>query len=161
LQGYANKDIKTAGIILEQNIASGINCIVEIEKMFPNLFKNFVFITVGELDANILKEEKRWQDMRLRTKNILRKYRDYCHGNNNFSKSYVGYGTDTIEKAENLVDRVKKDYPNTIFFGTKFIFDNENIFNHILYNHIPEIMQKKLHNQGMQMILLPIKIACN
>jgi amino acid transporter len=158
ITSYGDKNMKTAAIILEQNLSSGMNCLIEIEKMFPSVFKNFVFVTVGELDANIFREEKKWQDMRLKTKNILRKYRNYCHHFGNFAKSYVGYSTDPIEKLSQLTERVKKDYPNTIFFGTKFIFDNENIFTQTLYNHTPAIMQQKLHNQGLQMILLPMKI---
>ncbi len=156
--GYGDKSMFTAAIILEQNFSSGMNCLLQIEKLFPEVFKNFVFVTVGELDSNILREEKNWQMTRFKTKNILRKYRNYCHSNGNFTKSYVGYSTDPIAKIEQLVARVKKDYPNTVFFGTKFIFDKENFFTQMLYNQVSDIMQRRLHNQGLQMIILPLQI---
>ena len=158
INNYGNRNSLTAAIILEQNFSSGMNSILQINKLFPNIFNNFVFVTVGELDANTFREEHRWQDMKLKTKNILRKYRNYCHANYHFARSYVGYSTDPIEKLTQLADRVKKDYPNTVFFGTKFIFENENIFTQILYNHIPDIIQRKLHNKGMQMVVLPMQI---
>jgi hypothetical protein len=96
--------------------------------------------------------------MRQKTKITLRKYKNYCNANGRFAKAYVGYGTDMIEKLTQLTDRVAKDYPKTLFFGTKFIFDNENIFTQILYNHVPYIMQRRLHVKGLNMVILPMKI---
>lgn len=153
-----DKNAPTAAIIVDQTFGSGMNCLLQIKKIFPGIFKNFVFVTVGELDANTFREEQRWREMRRKTKTSLRKYRNYCNANGSFAKAYIGYGTDIVEKMTQLTDRVSKDYPNTVFFGTKFIFDNENIFTQILYNHIPYIMQRRLHVRGQNMVILPMKI---
>ncbi len=154
-----DKYAPTAAIIVDQTFGSGMNCLLEIKKTFPGIFKNFIFVTVGELDSNIFSEEKKWRDMRRKTKSTLRKYRNYCNANGRFAKSYVGYGTDIVEKLSQLTDRVIKDYPNCTFFGTKFIFDNENIFIQFLYNHTAYIMQRRLHNKGKLMVVLPMKIS--
>ncbi len=153
-----DKTAPTAAIIVDQTFGSGMNCLVEIKKLFPGIFKNFIFVTVGEVDSNTFREEQRWRDMRSKTKTILRKYKNYCNANGRFAKAYVGYGTDIIEKLTQLTERVAKDYPNTVFFGTKFIFDNENIFTQILYNHVPYIMQRRLHVRGQNMVILPMKV---
>lgn len=154
----SDKMAPTAAIIVDQTFGSGMNCLLEIKKLFPGIFKNFIFVTVGEVDSNTFREEKRWQDMRRKTKVTLRKYKNYCNANGRFAKAYVGYGTDIVEKLTQLTDRVAKDYPNAVFFGTKFIFDNENIFTQILYNHVPYIMQRRLHVKGLNMVILPMKI---
>jgi amino acid transporter len=153
-----NKSAPTAAIIVDQTFGSGMNCLLEIKKLFPGIFENFIFVTVGEVDSNTFSEEKKWRDMRRKTKTILRKYKNYCNANGRFAKAYVGYGTDIVEKLTQLTDRVQKDYGNVVFFGTKFIFDNENIFTQILYNHIAYIMQRRLHVQGATMVILPMKI---
>lgn len=153
-----DKNAPTAALIVDQTFASGMNCLLAIKKTFPGIFKNFIFVTVGELDSNIFSEEKKWRQMRRKTKAALRKYRNYCNANGRFAKSYVGYGADTTGKLEQLTDRVIKDYPNTIFFGTKFIFDNDNIIVQSLYNQIPYIMQRKLHLKGKTMVVLPMNI---
>lgn len=153
-----DKSLPTAAIIVDQTFGSGMNCLLEIKKLFPGIFTNFIFVTVGEVDSNTFREERRWQEMRKKTKVTLRKYKNYCNANGRFAKAYVGYGTDMVEKLTQLTDRVAKDYPNTLFFGTKFIFDNENIFTQILYNHVPYIMQRRLHVKGLNMVILPMKI---
>lgn len=148
----------TAAIIVDQTFGSGMNCLLEIKKLFPGIFKNFIFVTVGEVDSNTFREEKKWRDMRRKTKSILRKYRNYCNSNGRFAKAYVGYSADVVEKFAQLTDRVNKDYPNAVFFGTKFISDNENIFTQFLYNHMAYIMQRRLHTKGVNMVILPMKI---
>lgn len=157
-EARVDKNAPTAAIILDQTFGSGMNCLLQIKKLFPGIFKNFIFVTVGELDSNIFSEEKKWREMRRKTKSTLRKYRNYCNANGRFAKSYVGYGTDIAEKLSQLTDRVIKDYPNTTFFGTKFIFDNENMFTQVLYNHTAYIMQRRLHNKGKTMVVLPMQI---
>jgi len=153
-----DKSAPTAAIIVDQTFGSGMNCLLEIKKLFPGIFKNFIFVTVGEVDSNTMREEKRWRDMRRKTKSILNKYKNYCNANGRFAKAYIGYDTDVVEKLTQLTNRVSKDYPNVLFFGTKFIFDNENIFTQILFNHIPYIMQRRLHTKGQNMVILPMKI---
>tara|TARA_Y100000385_G_C12956889_1_gene577942 strand:- start:660 stop:1067 length:408 start_codon:yes stop_codon:yes gene_type:complete len=135
-----------------------MNCILDIEKLFPNIFKNYIFVTVGELDSNTFSEEKRWRDMRRKTKNILRKYKNYCNQKNIFSKAYIGYSTDIVEKLTQLTNRVAKEYKNVIFFDTKYIFDKESMLSPMLFNHIPYTMQRRMHLKGMEMIILPMKI---
>jgi amino acid transporter len=154
----SDKLAPTAAIIVDQTFGSGMNCLLEIKKLFPGIFKNFIFVTVGEVDSNTFREEKKWREMRKKTKHTLHKYRNYCNANGRFARSYVGYSTDIVEKLTQLTDRVAKDYPNAVFFGTKFIFDNENIITQILYNHVPYIMQRRLHVKGLNMVILPMKI---
>ncbi|MBM3580254.1 MAG: APC family permease, partial [Alphaproteobacteria bacterium] len=156
--GDIDKSAPTAAIIVDQTFGSGMNCLLAIKKLFPGIFKNFIFVTVGEVDSNTLREERKWRDMRRKTKSILSKYKNYCNANGRFAKAYIGYDTDIVEKLTQLTDRVIKDYPNVLFFGTKFIFDNENIFTQILFNHVPYIMQRRLHVRGQNMVILPMKI---
>ncbi len=153
-----NKKAQTAAIIVDQTFGSGMNCLLQIKKLFPNVFENFLFVTVGELNSNILQEEKVWREMRRKTKQIINKYKNYCNSQGKFSKAYIGYDTDTIEKLTQLTDRVVKDYENVIFFGTKFVFEQENSLQQLLFNHTPYVMQRKLHMKGLNMIILPIKI---
>ena len=158
VRGQMNKSDPTAAVILDETFGGGMNSLLNIKKTFPGIFKNFIFVTVGEVDSNTFKEERKWREMRRKTRSILTKLRNYCNANGRFAKAYVGYSTDPTEKLEQICDRVLKDYPNTTFFGTKYIFDNDNIVVQMLYNHIANIMQRKLEVKGHTMVILPMKI---
>lgn len=54
-----DKSAPTAAIIVDQTFGSGMNCLLATKKLFPGIFKNFIFVTVGEVDANTMREEKR------------------------------------------------------------------------------------------------------
>ncbi len=154
----SDKNAPTAAIIVDQNFSSGMNCLLEIKRLFPGIFQNFIFVMVGEVDSNTFREEKKWREMRRRTKSILQKYKNYCNASGRFARAYVGYDTDIVEKLTRISYRVTRDYPKAIFFGTKFILENENIFNQLIYNHMAYVMQRRLHVKGINMIILPMKI---
>ena len=135
-----------------------MNCLLEIKKLFPGIFQNFIFVMVGEVDSNTFREEKKWREMRRKTKSILQKYKNYCNASGRFARAYVGYDTDIVEKLTRISYRVTRDYPKAIFFGTKFILENDNFFNQLIYNHMAYIMQRRLHVKGINMIILPMKI---
>ncbi len=158
VSGQMNKNAPTAAIILDETFGGGMNTILNIKKTFPGIFRNFIFVTAGEVDSNTFKEEKKWREMRRKTKATLTKLRNYCNANGRFARAYVGYSTDVTDKLEQLTDRVLKDYPNTTFFGTKYIFDNDNIVVQMLYNHVSNIMQRRLEIRGKTMVVLPMKI---
>ena len=103
-----DRNAPTAAIIVDQNFGSGMNSLIEIKKLFPGMFKNFIFVTVGEFDSNNFREERRWREMRRKTKSVLMKYRNYCNASGSHVRAYVGYGTDSIEKLNQLTDRVRK-----------------------------------------------------
>ncbi len=158
VDGNMDKNSPTAAIILDETFGGGMNSLLNIKKTFPGIFKNFIFVTAGEVDSNTFKEEKKWREMRRKTKTMLTKLRNYCNANGRHARAYVGYGTDVTEKLEQLCERVLKDYPNTTFFGTKYVFDNDNIVVQMLYNHISNIMQRRLEIRGKTMVVLPMKI---
>lgn len=161
VSGVMDKSAPTAAIILDETFGGAMHSLLKIKTTFPGIYKNFIFVTAGAVDSNTFKEEKKWREMRRKTKATLTKLRNYCNANDRFARAYVGYSTDTTEKLEQLTDRVLKDYPNTIFFGTKYIFNNDNIIVQLLYNHISNIMQRKLEIKGRTMVVLPMKIDLN
>lgn len=153
-----DKNGPTAAIIVDQNFSSGMNCLLQIKKLFPGIFQNFIFVMVGEVDSNTFREEKRWREMRRKTKQMLQKYKNYCNASGRFARAYIGYDTDIVEKITKISSRVVRDYPKAVFFGTKFILDNENLFNQLIYNHMAYVVQRRLHVKGINMIILPMKL---
>lgn len=53
---------------------------------------------------------------------------------------------------------IREKYPNSIFFGGQLVFEKETLMNRILHNYTSFEIQKKLYQQGVQFVLLPIKL---
>ncbi len=83
---------------------------------------------------------------------------NFCNSYGLAAKSYLAFGTDPIEDITRLCEQVSRDFPNTIFFTSKLIFEKDNWFTRLLHNQAPLVLQNRLHMQGMQMIILPMRL---
>jgi amino acid transporter len=149
---------QTAVFLVNDCVGSGMHSLLWVLRLFPGVYKNFVFIGVGEVDSVNFSEKQHWQSMRRDYKQSLKHYINYCHAHGMAATSYVAFGTDVVEKVSELIDRVTKDFPKVVFFTSKLIFQDENIFTQSLYNQNAYIVQRRLHNQGYNMIILPMKM---
>jgi len=148
----------TAVFIVNDCIGSGMHALLWVLRLFPGLFKNFVFVSVGEVDSGNLAETEHWRSMRKDSKNNLKHYVNYCHARGMAATSYISFGTDIVERVTELTDKIFKDFPKAVFFSSKLIFENENLFTQFLYNQNAYIIQKRLHASGHNMIILPMKV---
>jgi hypothetical protein len=53
---------------------------------------------------------------------------------------------------------VAENHPNAIFFTSKLVFENENILTRLLHNQAALELQRRLHNAGQQMVILPMRL---
>lgn len=94
----------------------------------------------------------------MNTKNRLEQYVQYCQDRGIPSKYYHAFSVDVAERMEELTDQIAKDYPRATFFAAKLISDNENFFTRLLHNQIIYILQRRLHNRGKTLIIMPMKL---
>lgn len=148
----------TAVFLISENNASGMFMFKWVQKIFGNVFHNIIFVSVGEIDTEEFISDNKWKKLRKDTKKILKYYTNFCHGKGLASTYYHAFGTDVVEKLTTLTDKIIEQYPNSLFFGSKLISDNENLFTQMLHNQTAYIMQRRLHNKGHTMIVMPIKL---
>ena len=67
-------------------------------------------------------------------------------------------GTEPVEELLKLTEQISRDFPNSVFFASKLIFVHDNFFTRWLHNQTALAMQQRLHLQGMQMVILPMKV---
>jgi len=149
---------QTAAFIVNDCVGSGMHALLWVLRLFPGVYKNFVFVSVGEVDSGKFGEKDQWQSMRRDFKQTLKHYVNYCHAHGLAATSYVAFGTDVVEKVSELTEKVTKDFPKVVFFSSKLIFQDENILTQFLYNQNAYIIQRRLHNQGYNMIILPMRM---
>lgn len=148
----------TAVFLVGGSSATGMHTFLWVQRLFPGVFKNFVFCSVGEIDTEEFSDEARWHALRRDTKNSLRNYVDFCTARGLPATYYHDYGTDVINTVSRLTDRISADFPRAVFFAAKLIFEKENFATNILHNQTAYMIQKKLHHKGHNLIIMPMKI---
>lgn len=149
---------QTAVFLVNDCVGSGMHSLLWVLRLFPGVYKNFVFVSVGEVDSGNFSEKEHWQTMRRDFKNSIKHYVNYCHAHGMAATSYITFGTDVVEKVSELTLKVINDFPKVVFFSSKLIFQDENIFTQFLYNQNAYIIQRRLHNLGYNMIILPMRM---
>jgi len=57
-----------------------------------------------------------------------------------------------------LTDQVMQEFPNAVCFASKLIFTHDNFMTRWLHNQTSLALQRRLHLQGVQMVILPMKV---
>jgi amino acid transporter len=149
---------QTAVFLVGDSAASGMHTFLWVQRLFPGVFKNFVFASVGEIDTEEFSDQALWHKLRRDTKQMLKNYVDFCTARGLPATYYHSYGTDVIASISQQTDRISQDFPRCVFFATKLIFENEAFYHQWLHNQTAYMLQKKLHAKGQNLIIMPMKL---
>ncbi|MCC7259628.1 MAG: APC family permease [Alphaproteobacteria bacterium] len=148
----------TAVFMVSGSSSSGLHTFLWVKRQFPGVFRNFVFVSVGEIDTDEFIDPEKWNKQRRENKELLKNYVHFCHCKGLAADYYHAYGTDVVETLSDLCDRVAKDFPKATFFATKLISENENFLTQTLHNQTAYAMQRRLHSLGKALIIMPMKL---
>lgn len=149
----------TAVFFVGKNRGVSMHALLWVQRLFPEHFKNFIFLSVGEVDAQSYDGQGALRTLRYEIENSLRYYVNFCHSHGLAAKSYLAFGTDPVEELIKLSDQVYKEFPNSVCFASKLIFASESFFTRWLHNQTALAIQQRLHIMGQQMVILPMKVA--
>jgi amino acid transporter len=151
-------ELPTAIFLVDDHRGVGIHTIMWVQRLFPGHFRNFVFVSAGEVDTQSFDSEATIRTMQNRTERALIHYTAFCRANGVNATWRMAYGTDAIAVLDDLVQEVIAEYPNSVCFAAKLIFTRDNMFIRWLHNQTALAMQRRLHFRGQQMVILPMKV---
>lgn len=151
-------DGNTAVFVVGKSRGGGLHALLWVQRMFPNHFQNFVFMNARTVDSKAYGGREALEAMRVDASVSLNYFVNFCRSHGLRAKSYLSFGTDAVEELSNLAKEVAENHPNAIFFTSKLVFENENILTRLLHNQAALDLQRRLHNAGQQMVILPMRL---
>ena len=148
----------TACLIVRQFDGIAVHTLLNIQRLFPNHFKNVIFISVGVIDTGQFKGREEIENLRRNTEENLKSLVEFANCLGWYAEYRYDLGVDLIAELEKLCEEVAQEFPRTMFFSGKLIFEKENIFTRLLHNHTPYILQQRLQFAGRDMMVLPIRV---
>lgn len=149
---------QTAVFIVGTSRGGGLHALLWVQRMFPGHFKNFIFVNARTVDSHAYGGEGAVEQMRAEASATLQFFVDFCRSHGMASSSYLGFGTDAVQEVTKLCFDISREYPNAIFFTSKLIFEQDNWFIRLLHNQPALAIQRRLHFDGLQMVILPMKV---
>src|SRR5207253_1461133 len=110
-------------------------------RVFPNHFKNLVFISVGVIDSGGFKGADCVESLESETESMLKKYCSLATELGVPSAYRMAVGTEAIAEAEKLCQGVMAEFPQVTFVGGKVVFAREQWFQKILHNETATAIQ--------------------
>jgi amino acid transporter len=149
---------QTAVFIVGSSRGGGLHALLWVQRMFPGHFKNFIFVNARTVDSHAYGGEGALEHMRAEANATLKFFVDFCHSHGMASSAYIGFGTDVVDEVTKLCETISKEYPNSIFFTSKLVFEHDNWFTRLLHNQAALAIQRRLHFESLQMVILPMKV---
>jgi hypothetical protein len=151
-------ELPTAIFMVDENRGVGIHTIMWVMRLFPGHFKNFIFLSVGEVDTQSYDSDATIRSMQYKTENTLCYYASFCEQQELQASWRIAYGTDPVQALDDLSQKVSAEYPNSVCFAANLIFANDNFLVRWLHNQTALNLQRRLHKRGQQMVILPMKV---
>jgi amino acid transporter len=148
----------TAVFIVGSSRGGGLHALLWVQRMFPGHFKNFIFVNARTVDSLAYGGEGAMEQMRAEANATLKYFVDFCHSHGMASAAYLGFGTDVVDEVTKLCETISREYPNSIFFTSKLVFEHDNWFTRLLHNQAALAIQRRLHFESLQMVILPMKV---
>ena len=153
-----NPDDQTAVFIVGTSRGGGLHALLWVQRMFPGHFKNFLFVNARTVDSHAYGGEGAMDKMREEAAETLEYFVDFCHSHGMAASSYLGFGTDAVEEVSRLCEEISGEFPHAIYFTSKLIFSSDNWLVRMLHNQASLAVQRRLHLEGLQMVILPMKV---
>jgi amino acid transporter len=154
-------EVPTAAVIVRDFDGVAVHTLLNIQRLFPNYFKNVVFLSVGVIDTGQFKGHAEVENLRRKKEEDLKSFVDFATSLGWYAEYRFDLGVDLIAELEQLCENVSKEFSRTVFFSGKLVFEKENLLTRFLHNHTPFTLQQRLQFAGRDMMVLPIRVFAN
>lgn len=153
-----NPNDMTAILLVSGFNGFGLHTLLSIVRYFPNVYKNYIFVSVAEIDSGSFKGIAEIEALKESVKDALMKYIKVTRQHGFPADCRMDVGTDVIETASDLVESIVKEFPRSTVFTGKLVFRHEHPFQKILHNETAYAIQRRLQWNGIPTVILPIRV---
>jgi hypothetical protein len=149
---------KTAVFLVNGFSGLGLHTLFTVMRTFEGVFKNFVFVQVGVVDAGNFKGSEEVENLKMYIDTEAKKYVNFMMNNGFYAEAFTEVGTDVVSTVADLSKIISEKYPQSIVFGGQVVFPEESIFSKWLHNYTVFAVQRRLYLESIPVVILPVRI---
>ncbi len=153
-----DRKAKTAVIFVNGFNGLGVHTTLGVFRMFPGVYKNYVFVEIGIVDAGNFKGEEELAHLEEHVGSDVRKYAECMRARGIQAEARSVIGPEILSTAFAIGCELAEIYPNTTFFGGQLVFEQETYMTRLLHNFTVFGMQREFFRKGMPFFVLPIRV---
>ena len=136
----------------------GVHTVLSVQNLFPRLYKNYVFVSVGVVDSSHFKGVAEIEALKKQTVSDLEKYVTYAHRLGFRAEYRYAIGTEAVNEVVRLSEEIRKEFPRSIFYLGQLVFETDRFYYRLLHNETAFGIQRRLQFAGLHAIVLPIRV---
>jgi amino acid transporter len=150
--------LPTAVFLVSANRGIGQHTPERVEALFPGHFHNFLFVSVGTVDSESYGSDQLLRTLQYETRATLDALVNYAQFLGKGSRWFDAYGSDRLTELERLALVIRDEFPNSVFFASRLVFEKERPWNRWLHSQTPLAMQRILNEHGIELVILPVTL---
>jgi hypothetical protein len=151
-------ELPTAVLLVGGYGGLGIHALLSVQRLFPAHFKNHLFISAGVIDSATMKGVEEVDHVREQTEQSLRRYVDLAQRLGLAADYRMSVGTEAVAEGEKLCLQVAQDFPRSLFFAGKLVFEQEHWYQRLLHDETAFQLQRRLQFAGLNDMVLPVRV---
>ena len=149
---------KTAVLLVNGYNGLGLHTLFSVFQLFEGVFKNFVFVQVGLVDAGNFKGVEEVARLKQYVAGEVDRYVEFMKRHGYYAEGISAVGNDVIQEVMQQVPDIIERYPNSVFFGGQIVFPEETFLTRRLHNYITFALQRRFYHLGTPFVLVPVKV---
>jgi hypothetical protein len=148
----------TAVVLVEAYNGLGIHTLLSIQRMFPRHYRNYVFCSVGAIDAGRFKGVQDAAALEARVRGDLEKYVELARRMGAYAEYRCTTGTEVVSELETMCLDITREFRRTVVFAGQLVFQRENLLTRSFHHETAFAIQRRLQFRGVQVVILPIRV---
>ena len=149
---------KTAILLVNGFSGLGLHTLLSVIRMFEGVFKNFVFVQIGVVDAGNFKGLREIDHLRKRVESDINRYVSFMRRHGYHAEGRWSIGTDIVEEVAKTAPNLLEKYPGAVFFGGQLVFPEDSFMTRLLHNYVVFSVQRQLYRLGIPFVILPVRL---
>jgi Amino acid permease len=152
-----DKKAPTAILTVDRFSGYGLHQVLNIHMLFPELYKNLIFVAVSVVDSGTFKGASELERLEEDTRQNLQKYVAWARKHGWNADFRMATDTEAVARIVEICKELKKEFPRSVVFSGKLIFKREQWYHRLLHNETAMSIQRRLQLEGVQSVVLPVR----
>jgi amino acid transporter len=135
----------------------GVRTFFSILQNYPNLYENFIFVTVAVVDSGSFKGASEIEALEEATRKGAQQYVDLARNMGIAAEYRTETGVDVVDTAVELCEEIVRVYHDSTVYTGQIVFRHEHPFQKLLHNETAFAIQRRLQYKGITTVILPIR----
>lgn len=149
---------KTAVVLVSGFDGLGLHTLFSIIRLFGGVYKNFIFLEVGLIDAGTFKGEEEVDHLRKHVRGELDKYVQFIRRHGYYGEAVTVLSHDVVEGSAKMAPQILERFPQAVFFMGQLVFPEESWVSRLFHNNTVFAVQRRLYHLGIPFLILPIRV---